>query len=91
MPELTSHLLQFGGTECTHCHEMDPLVEKLQKEENVVIQYLESWHNEENANMLAELDAGRCGGVPFFYNTKTKKFICGSCEYEILKAWALGQ
>ena len=91
MPELTSHLIQFGGTECVHCHEMDPLVEKLQKEENVTIQYLESWHDEENAKMLEELDGGRCGGVPFFYNTKTKKFICGSCEYEILKAWALGQ
>jgi len=91
MPELTSHLLQFGGTECTHCHEMDPHVERLQKEEPVVIQYLESWHNEENAKLLGELDDGRCGGVPFFYNTKTKKFICGSCDYETLKAWALGQ
>jgi thiol-disulfide isomerase/thioredoxin len=91
MPELTNHLLQFGGTECTHCHEMDPIVERLQKEDGITLQYLESWHNEENAKLLEELDSGKCGGVPFFYNTKTKKFICGACDYETLKAWAVGQ
>ena len=32
-----------------------------------------------------------CGGVPFFYNTQTKKFICGDANYGILKAWAKGE
>lgn len=90
-PTLTSHLLMFGGTECTHCHEMDPLVEQLEKEEGIKIQYLETWHDEENAKLLEQYDQGRCGGVPFFYNTKTEKFICGTCEYPVLKAWAMGQ
>jgi thiol-disulfide isomerase/thioredoxin len=89
MPTPTSHLLQFGGTECVHCREMDPIVEKLKKEEGIEIEYLESWHNDENAKLLEELDGGKCGGVPFFYNTKSKKTICGSCDYETLKAWAL--
>lgn len=88
---VTNHLLMFGGTECTHCHEMDPFVEQLKKEENIEIQYFETWHDEDNAKLLEELDKGRCGGVPFFYNTKTEKFICGSCDYETLKAWAKGE
>ena len=32
-----------------------------------------------------------CGGVPFFYNTKTEKFICGEADYETLKKWAKGE
>lgn len=88
-PVLTSHLLQFSGTECVHCKEMEPLVEQLQKELNVQVQYLETWHDEENAKLLEQYDQGRCGGVPFFYNTKSSKFICGNCDYETLKAWAM--
>jgi hypothetical protein len=29
-----------------------------------------------------------CGGVPFFFNKKNKKTICGSAPYGKLKAWA---
>ncbi len=68
---------------------MEPLVEQLEKELNVKVQYLETWHDEENAKLLEQYDQGRCGGVPFFYNTKSSKFICGNCDYETLKAWAL--
>lgn len=86
-----NRLLQFFGTECIHCHEMDPLVEQLEKELNLTLTKLECWHNDENARLLQKLDQGRCGGVPFFYNEKTGKFICGSTSYEKLKAWALGK
>lgn len=34
---------------------------------------------------MDEYDTGLCGGVPFFYNTETKKFICGGASYEELK------
>lgn len=83
-----SHLLYFYGTECTHCHEMDPLHQQLHEETGAQIRKIEVWHNMENAKMLMELDAGRCGGVPFYYNEKTKDFICGNCDYDKLKAWA---
>ena len=84
-------LIMFTGTECTHCHEMEPLVERLEKEENVKVARLEVWHNAENMKKLQELDNGQCGGVPFFYNKKTSKWICGAAEYEKLKEWALGK
>ena len=67
---------------------MDPIVEELKQKEGIEIQYLESWHDDENAKLLEQYDKGRCGGVPFFYNTKNDKFICGSCDYETLKKWA---
>jgi hypothetical protein len=85
------HLIEFYGTECSHCRTMEPLVERLQDEEGLEIARLEVWHNEENARRMRELEQGRCGGVPFFYNTQTSQWICGSASYEKLKAWAVGK
>jgi thiol-disulfide isomerase/thioredoxin len=81
-------LLEFFGTECPHCIDMKPLVEKLQQEEGVKVESFETWHNEENAKKMAEYDTGLCGGVPFFFNTETKKFLCGEASYKELKDWA---
>jgi hypothetical protein len=70
---------------------MHELVVKLEKEEGLKVDSLEVWHNKENENRLLELDRDFCGGVPFFYNTKTEKWICGEASYDILKAWAKGE
>ena len=86
-----SHLLMFTGTECIHCHEMDPLVDKLEKELKIKVERLEVWHNAKNAKLLEEIDQGECGGIPFFFNKKTGKKICGAATYEELKAWAQGK
>jgi hypothetical protein len=67
---------------------MHALVERLEKEEGVKVDAFEVWHNKENENKLLELDKDLCGGVPFFYNTKTKKFICGEDSYGALLDWA---
>ena len=88
--EESSHLIEFFGTECSHCRSMDPLIARLQDEEGLTVQKLEVWHNEENARLMREYDKGFCGGVPFLYNTKTGKWICGAADYEKLKSWALG-
>lgn len=83
-----SHLLEFYGTECPHCIRMHDLVVKLEKEEGVKVDTYEVWHNKENEEKLLALDRDMCGGVPFFYNEKTKKFICGDATYKELKDWA---
>jgi thiol-disulfide isomerase/thioredoxin len=88
---MSSHLLEFYGTECPHCIDMHVLVERLEKEEGIKVEALEVWHNKENEAQLLELDKDMCGGVPFFYNEQTKKFICGQTSYEILKKWAKGE
>jgi thiol-disulfide isomerase/thioredoxin len=85
------YLLEFYGTECEHCEEMAPLVEQLQKELGVAVKKIEVWHNEQNLHEMEKVDDGKCGGVPFFFNTKTGKWICGSTSYEKLKEWASGK
>ena len=32
----------------------------------------------------------RCGGVPFFYNKESHRWICGATTYDNLKAWGAG-
>lgn len=81
-------LLEFYGEECSHCVAMKPLVEKLEKEEGVKVESFETWHSPENQIKHEEYDKDLCGGVPFFYNTDTKEFICGEATYEELKKWA---
>lgn len=82
-------LLEFYGAECGHCLKMMPIVDKL-IEEGIAIEKLETWHNDENAAKMQEYDRGLCGGVPFFYNTESKKFICGEADEKTLRAWANG-
>ena len=83
-----SHLLEFFGAECAHCKKMESLLERLEEELGVTVTRLEVWHNQENANLLKKYDQGFCGGVPFFYNTRSAKWLCGDPDYEKLKAWA---
>ena len=83
-------LLEFYGQECPHCRRMHPLIERLEREEKVTVQKYEVWHNEENARKLEESDKGNCGGVPYFHNSDTGKFLCGEVGYEELKQWAVG-
>lgn len=84
-------LYDFYGETCPHCVEMKPLVDKVEKELGVTIERVEVWNNEENAKKLADIDNGLCGGVPFFWNSEMKTFICGSTEEEMLMAWAKGE
>ncbi|MBI2463187.1 MAG: hypothetical protein HYV65_03065 [Candidatus Spechtbacteria bacterium] len=81
-------LLEFYGRECPHCHVMDVLVERLENETGVKLEKYEVWHNEENADKMSQYDTGLCGGVPFFFNTETKNYICGEGSYGELKKWA---
>ena len=84
-------LYEFYGDGCPHCEKMAPKVEELEKEEDVEVKQLEVWNDQENAEKQAELDAGKCGGVPFFYNTESDEWICGEADKEKLKKWAEGE
>ena len=83
-------LLEFYGETCPHCVEMKPMIEKVEKDLGVSIEKIEVWNDEANAKRMEEIDKGLCGGVPFFYNTATGKWICGEAGYDELKAWAEG-
>jgi thiol-disulfide isomerase/thioredoxin len=88
---MTEHLIEFYGTECGICKEMEPLVERLEEELGIKIKKYEVWHNHENAKLFMKYDQGKCGSVPFYYNKKTGKGLCGRVSYEKLKEWALGK
>ncbi|HHT9120821.1 MAG TPA: thioredoxin family protein [Candidatus Hypogeohydataceae bacterium YC41] len=93
---MADRLIEFYGTECVHCKKMDPLIERLEREQGVKITRLEVWHNSQNAALMENVDRDEkglpfCGGIPFFYNEKTGKKICGETTYEELKKWALGK
>jgi hypothetical protein len=81
----------FYGTECPHCVTMHGFALKLEKEEGLKVEELEVWHNKENDKRLMELDKDLCGGVPFLYNLKTQKYICGESDYITFKKWAKGE
>ena len=89
-------LIEFSGRECVHCKEMIPIVEQVEKELGVKITKLEVWHDSNNKKHMEQYDKDEggnefCGGVPFFYNEKTGKKICGNTSFEKLKAWAQGK
>ena len=86
-----NRLIMFYGTECHICHEIEPTIDKLADELNVKITKLEVWHDAKNAAEFQKVDSGKCGGVPFFYNEKTKKWLCGEVSYSELKKWATGK
>jgi len=87
-----SHLLEFYGIECDHCVDMEPLMSQIEKDCEIPIRRFEVWYNEDNIRLLQKVDkGGACGGVPFFYNKKTRSWICGATPYQNLKAWALGK
>ncbi len=81
-------LLEFFGDECPHCVNMKPLIKRLEKEEGVKVEKYEVWHDKDNQHKYEQYDKGLCGGVPFFYNTDTKAFICGEVDYKEVKKWA---
>ncbi len=83
-------LLEFYGSECSHCIKMMPVVDKLIAE-GIEIEKHETWHDEKNAALMQKYDRGLCGGVPFFYNTESKQFICGEADEKTLRDWANGK
>lgn len=92
--ETVSRLIMFYARECPHCRAMMPHVEKLETEEKVVIEKLEVWHNDKNADLMRSFRstiAPKCGGqlkTPTFLNEATSDVLCGEVSYDRLKGWA---
>jgi len=84
------HLLEFYGIECISCAAMEPIVKKLEQELFVKFKKIEVWHSHANAHLMMYYAKGECKAVPFFYNKKTGKGLCGPQTYEKLREWALG-
>jgi thiol-disulfide isomerase/thioredoxin len=83
-------LYEFYGEECPHCIKMRKLTDRLMQEyPQVKIERVEVWHDKKNMEFIKECDKGdECGGVPFFFNSENKKWLCGEVEYSEIKEWA---
>lgn len=77
-------LIMFHGEECPHCHKMMPLVNRLEKDKKIKVIKLEVWYDKKNSELMDKLSKGKCQAVPYFFNEKTRKSICGSASYEKL-------
>jgi thiol-disulfide isomerase/thioredoxin len=86
---MNNHLLYFYGEECPDCIRMQARISRLEKEEGISLVPYEVWHNADNDELCMKYDDGRCGGIPFFYNTQTKESLCGEVTYKELKDWAM--
>lgn len=84
-------LIDFYGDTCPHCIAMKPTIDAVEKKLGVTIERVEVWNNQKNADRLAAIDKGLCGGVPFFYNEEAKTFICGATDEATLLRWASGK
>ena len=88
-----TEIIMYHGLECPHCLAMMPLVDRLEKEEEVRVTKKEVWHNEENKEEMRsrrDLIAPACGGslgVPCFFSEKTNKVLCGEVSYRKFKKW----
>eukprot|EP00275_Glaucocystis_incrassata_P000693 EC120298.1.p1 GENE.EC120298.1~~EC120298.1.p1 ORF type:complete len:145 (+),score=26.13 EC120298.1:84-518(+) len=85
------NLMEFYGIGCDHCDDMKPHIAQVEKEIRRSFARYEVWENEKNLKILQKLDRGLCGGIPFFYNRKTRDYICSATSADNLKNWALGK
>tara|TARA_Y100000310_G_C20678351_1_gene814395 strand:+ start:1090 stop:1296 length:207 start_codon:yes stop_codon:yes gene_type:complete len=67
---------------------MNPLIDKLEKELKITVTRLEMWHDSKNKTLFDKHAKDKCMAVPFFFNEKNEKFICGKTTYDKLKEWA---
>lgn len=86
-------IIEFYGGGCHDCIGIAPAVAKLEKEEGVIVEKLEVWHNEKNRKRMEALQPlydKECGGnlsVPSFYDEDGQKLICEPVVYQELYDW----
>eukprot|EP00929_Paragymnodinium_shiwhaense_P116175 TRINITY_DN8549_c0_g1_i1.p2 TRINITY_DN8549_c0_g1~~TRINITY_DN8549_c0_g1_i1.p2 ORF type:complete len:166 (-),score=33.26 TRINITY_DN8549_c0_g1_i1:242-739(-) len=86
------HLIGFYADQSMEAKRMRYLGSLLEEElPGTKIVWLEAWANPINERLRATIDIkGQCGGVPYLFNRKTGKVLCGVVSYDKLRMWAKG-
>jgi hypothetical protein len=86
------HLIGFYAEQSIESKRMKYLGDLLEEElPGTKIVWLEAWENPLNERLRATIDLrNQCGGVPYLFNRKTGKVLCGIQAYDKLRAWAQG-
>ena len=93
---MAKKIIEFYGQECPYCVAIVPVVDRLEKEEDVKVERLEVWHNDKNHKKMGDLKRlydQECEGnfvVPSFYDKESDRLICNPGSYENLKKWVIG-
>merc|ERR1712129_605923 len=92
LEETQPHLIGFYAEQSMEAKRMKYLGDLLEKEiPGTKIVWLEAWQNPLNERLRATIDLrNQCGGVPYLFNRKTGKVLCGVVAYDKLRAWAQG-
>mmetsp|Transcript_82550 Transcript_82550/g.159472 ORF Transcript_82550/g.159472 Transcript_82550/m.159472 type:complete len:180 (-) Transcript_82550:142-681(-) len=90
--EVEPHLIGFYAEQSMEAKRMKYLGDLLEKElPGTKIVWLEAWQNPLNERLRATIDLrNQCGGVPYLFNRKTGKVLCGVVAYDKLRLWAQG-
>merc|ERR1719263_499446 len=86
------HLIGFYAEQNMEAKRMKYLGDLLEEEiPGTKIVWLETWENPLNERLRATIDLkNQCGGVPYLFNRKTGKVLCGVQPYDKLRMWAQG-
>eukprot|EP00928_Gymnodinium_smaydae_P005839 TRINITY_DN12017_c0_g1_i2.p1 TRINITY_DN12017_c0_g1~~TRINITY_DN12017_c0_g1_i2.p1 ORF type:complete len:173 (-),score=33.97 TRINITY_DN12017_c0_g1_i2:213-731(-) len=81
------HLVGFYAEQSLEARRMRYLGSLLEEElPEVHILWLEAWENPLNERLRAIIDLrGQCGGVPYLFNRRTGKVLCGVVSYDKLR------
>ena len=89
------YLIEFHAAGADQCDEMKPAMSAVEKELGTRILKWDVWSDPAAYKLMQFLDKGpdgrsKCGGLPFFYNRKTGKIVCGATTEKNLMNWAQG-
>lgn len=86
MQNKEDYLFEFYGEDCPGCLHAQKLINKFELENNIKFKKYEVWNNLANDKVFDYYDCKRCDAVPFLYNKKTDKFICGEFTEDELRS-----
>ena len=89
------YLIEFHAAGADQCDEMRPAMSAVEQALNTRILKWDVWSDPAAYKLMQFLDKGpdgrsKCGGLPFFYNRKTGKIVCGATTEKNLMNWATG-
>ena len=95
MPKLVPHddacyLMEFHSDNCDHCEQMEPVLRRLENDLKTKIRRINIFRRREFMGLLEAIGHDECGSLPFYYNRRTGRAICGATTYINLKRWGTG-
>lgn len=85
-----SYLIEFHSDNCDHCEQMEPVLQRLERDLNTKVRRINIFRRREFYGLLEVMGHDECGGLPFYYNRRTGQAVCGATSYANLKRWGVG-